>query len=221
MKFIPANESRPVIWFFERYTEWLLRRRFKQVWVKQKYTPGPTSKTVYFLNHNMWWDGLLPLYLNRHFFHQNARALMEDKQMKQHPFFSKIGAFSINLEDPRSALRSLRYAVESMQRDQACLFIYPEGKITPVSGQKPEFKKGLAWLYQQLPDIDFVPIGIYPHFMRNDKPELYFSIGNRIELDNSLSKSELSYLLEECIREVLSEIRNTAGFDDQGYIPQF
>lgn len=221
MEFIPADESRFFIWFFERYTEWSLKRRFKQVWVKQSYKPKADSKTVYFLNHNMWWDGLIPLFLNRHFFKQNARALMEDQQMWQYSFFSKIGAFSINLNNPKSAIRSLRYAVQSMDRERASLFIYPEGKITPASEKVPEFKQGLAWLYQNLNDVDFVPIGLYAHFIRSSKAELHISIGNKIKLDNSLSKNEISNLLSKELNSILLSVRETAGFDDQNFTPQF
>ncbi|MDR9416722.1 MAG: lysophospholipid acyltransferase family protein [Gracilimonas sp.] len=222
MNFIPADESRFYTWFFERYTEWALKRRFKQIWVKQQYVPSSTSKTVYFLNHNLWWDGLIPLYLNRHFFKQNARALMEDKQMWQYSFFSKIGAFSIDLEDTRSTIRSLRYAVQSMDRDHSCLFIYPEGSIKPASGQKPVFKKGLAWLYQNVnKEVDFVPVAIYAHFIRSSKPELHLSIGPSCEHDNSLSKNDLNDLLENDLHSVLKDLRKKAGFQDNEFEPQF
>lgn len=221
MSFIPADESRPHIWFFDHYTRWLLKRHFKQVWVQQQYSPGPNDRTIYFLNHNMWWDGLIPLFLNRRFFHQNARAIMEDKQLKQYSFFRKIGAFSINLEDSRSVVTTLRYALRSMERKRASLFIYPEGNITPVSEKRPNFKPGLAWLYQQLDGVDFVPIAIYSQNFRQSKPELYLSIGEILNHDNQLPKSKLTGLLEHDIHSLLDETRKVAGFSDQGFTPQF
>lgn len=142
--------------------------------------------------------------------------------MWQYTFFSKIGAFSIDLEDPRSALRSLRYAVESMQRDHSCLFIYPEGTITPASGEKPEFKPGLAWIYQQLgSDVDFVPVGIYAHFIRSSKPELHLAIGDSVNHDKLLGKSELTNLFETDIHRVLTDLRSKSGFSDDEFTPQF
>ena len=96
--FIPAKESRPVINFFTTYTNFMLWRRFRDIHVQQLYLPDSNSKTVYFMNHHYWWDGLLPLYLNENRFKQKARALMEDKQMREYPFFSRIGAFSIDLD---------------------------------------------------------------------------------------------------------------------------
>ena len=221
MNFIPADESRFFIWFFDHYTRWSLKRRFKQIWIKQEYHPGPNSKTVYFLNHNLWWDGLIPLYLNESIFHQKARALMEDKQMQQYTFFSKIGAFSINLENPKASIQSLRYAVKSLERDNSCLFIYPEGSITPASDSAPDFKGGLAWLYSKTENIDYVPIHIYAHFLRSSKPELYVSIGKSVKHDKSLSRNELTELFELDIQRLNKETRSVAGFSDAGFEPQF
>lgn len=166
----------------------------------------------------MWWDGLLPLYLSRKFFNQRARAMMEDKQIRKHKFFPKIGAFSINLSNSRSILQSMRYAVQSMARDSSCLFIYPEGELTPVSESKPKFKKGLAWLYQQMDrSIDFVPIAFYLHTFRDSKPELYINIGQSIALDPALSKEELTAEFEQAVHELLLETRKVAGFGDEGF----
>lgn len=176
--------------------------------MKQKYLPGKDSRTVYYLNHNYWWDGLIPLYLNERFFKQKARAIMEDIQMKEYGFFSRIGAFSINLKNPKSAIRSLRYAVESMKRDRSCLFIFPEGKIVPVTGRTSEFMRGLGWLYQQMEDIDFVPIAIHIDQTKNSKPDLYISVGESVNLDNSLDKNKLTEKLKSILDQELVDLSN-------------
>lgn len=221
LNFIPADESSFFIWFFDHYTHWSLKRRFEQVWVKQEYFPTHDSRTVYYLNHNSWWDGLLPLYLNQNFFHQKARALMEDKQMRQYTFFSKMGAFSINLEDPKATVSSLRYAVKSLKRENACLFIYPEGTITPASDSTPDFKDGLAWIYSKTQEVDFVPIQIYSHTMRSSKPELYLSIGSSVDPIKTLSRKELTSFFESEIYLLNEKIRAVAGNSDKGFDPQF
>ncbi len=146
---------------------------------------------------------------------------MEDKQMQQYTFFSKIGAFSINLENPKASIQSLRYAVKSLERNNSSLFIYPEGSITPASDSAPEFKKGLAWLYSKTKQIDFVPIHIYAHFLRSSKPELYISIGESVNHDKSMSRNELTKLFESDIQRLNTETRQVAGFSDEGFKPQF
>ena len=208
MDFIPAKESKFILWFFNWYTRFILWRRFNKVIIEQNYFPEYNSKTVYFINHNYWWDGLLPLYLNRKLFNQKARALMEDKQMRQYPFFAKIGAFSINLENAKSTIKSLRYAVESMKRENACLFIYPEGKLVPVSNTKPDFKEGLSWLYQKIDGVDFVPIAFFIDHTKANKPDLYISIGESVNPNKKMNKNELTYLFEESLYHLKNEIQS-------------
>ena len=168
------------------------------------------------MNHHSWWDGLIPLLLNEFCFHQNARALMEDKQIKQYPLFQKIGAFSISRQDPRKAITSLRYAVDSFQREHSSLFIYPEGKITPA-GLSMNFEGGLAWLSNKLPSVDIVPIGIYMHTIRHAKPELHLQVGNTVGIDESMSSEERTFLFEETLDHILQNLRQNAGFDDSEF----
>lgn len=209
-EFIPAQESRWFIFVFDLYMRWLFHRRFENVWVDQDYQPGSDSKTIYYVNHTSWWDGLIPLLLNRKLFRQNARAMMEDKQMREFGLFKRIGAFSVNLENPRSAVRSLRYAVESMKRPNSCLFIYPEGEIGPFRTEKPHFKKGLGWIVSQCPDVDVVPVGIYINTEKFDKPELFMKVGKAIEINGDDSAENLNSFFEVRMGELLKELTENA-----------
>jgi 1-acyl-sn-glycerol-3-phosphate acyltransferase len=169
----------------------------------------------------MWWDGLLPLYLSRNIFGQRARAIMEDTQMIKHRFFSKIGAFSIDLSDHRSTITSLRYAVESTNRPNSGLYIYPEGELTPVSNSRPDFKQGLAWIYQNIEaGVDLVPIAFDSNNFRHSKPELYINIGRPITIDKRSNKSELTSVFEKEIQMLLNETRSVAGLTDHGFVKQ-
>lgn len=132
---------------------------------------------------------------------------MEDKQMRQHRFFSKIGAFSVNLSEPRAALKSLRYAVESMKRHNSSLFIYPEGKIVPFSTKMPEFQKGLGWIAGRTPGSDIVPIGIYIHTARHDKPELNLKIGPAVEFNPEHSSDDLNLQFEKNMQRILIDLQ--------------
>lgn len=216
MDFIPAKESPFFIAGFRWYTRWLFKRRFHRVWLKQEYDPCPECKTLYFLNHHSWWDGLIPLLLNEFRFKQQARAIMEDKQMKKYSFFQKIGAFSINRSDPRKAVKSLRYAISSFKRKNSSLFIYPEGTITPP-GSKMHFEDGLAWLHDKLEDVDFVPVGIYMHTIRHDKPELHLHVGNPIRISDNLLRKEKTEKFENVLNGMLADLKKTAGFDDSEF----
>lgn len=195
---------------FRWYTLLLFKRRFHAVWIRQKYRPTGHSRTIYYLNHNSWWDGLIPFLLNEFRFHQNARALMEDQQIRRYPFFSKIGAFSVDRQHPRKTVTSMRYAVQSMMRENASLFIYPEGKINPA-GSPIAFEGGLAWLYSRMNRevIDFVPVAIKIHTMHHDKPELFIDVGESavpgpdLVPDPDLSYGHVTEYFEEQLQRLI------------------
>lgn len=202
--------------FFRVYTRLLFKRRFKKVWLRQEYDPVRENRTVYYLNHHSWWDGLIPFLLNEYHFKQNARALMEDKQMRRYGLFRKIGAFSINRDDPRKAITSLRYAVQSMQREHASLFIYPEGKIRPEATPM-HFEGGLAWLHSKVPEVDYVPVAIHINTIRHDKPELFLYVGPEAQIPDGLTNEETTKLFEQKLEKLLETTRATAGFEDEGF----
>ncbi|MFV1884981.1 MAG: hypothetical protein ACMZ7B_10875 [Balneola sp.] len=131
-----------------------------------------------------------------------------NKQMRQYPFFSRIGAFSINLENPRSSIKSLRYAVDSMERENSCLFIYPEGKLTSISDSKPVFKEGLSWLCQKMEQVDFVPVAFYIDHSKSNKPDLYISIGEVVNRDSLMEKHKLNSVFEESTYKLLANIKS-------------
>jgi len=144
---------------------------------------------------------------------------MEDKQMKKNKFFSRIGAFSINLKYSKSALRTLRYAIDSMEIPNISLYIYPEGEFIPASDSKPDFKNGLAWIYKNMDrQVDFVPISFYTHSFTDSKPELYINIGRPVVLDKTRSKESLTTSFEEAVHKLLSETREVAGFGNEGFV---
>lgn len=135
---------------------------------------------------------------------------MEDKQIKQYPFFQKIGAFSVNVKEPRSSLISLKYATESMQRPGASLFIYPEGEIGPFTTKPLRFKKGLGWISNRCPGADVVPIGIYITTARYDKPELFIRVGRKVVADHSFDSSTLNEIYESEMQGLLKSLCNDA-----------
>lgn len=131
---------------------------------------------------------------------------MEDKQLNRYPFFRRLGVFSINLRSARSSMQSLRYAIQSMGRPNASLYIYPQGKIVPFSTNELEFKKGIGWLAKKLPHTDIVPIGIYIHTKESDKPRLELTVGSEVIVSRHESADEIIHRLEEELSNLLQQM---------------
>lgn len=216
-QFIEAKESRWFIFLFDLYVRTLFFRRFKRVWLQQNYHPTAECTTIYYLNHTSWWDGLIPFLLNQMRFRQKARAMMEDRQMKQHRFFRKIGAFSVNLNEKKALIASLRYAVDSLGPKGRSLYIFPEGKIYPFSTELPEFQKGLSWIVSKSPKSDVVPIGIFLSYARFDKPECFLKVGQKVTLDKMETSEAIHHLLQEELSQLLVELEKEAETHSSEY----
>ena len=194
---------------FSIYSTYLFKRRFDGVYIDGSFRPGSLDRTVWYMNHHTWWDALIPPMLSAKVFHQNMRAIMDENQMRKYPFFRKLGAFSVDRSHPRSALHALEYAADSLQRDQACLYIFPQGKIEAEYIQPLKFEGGLAWLYRSLPNVDFVPIATTLNTRYSEKPRLFISIGTPLR-SKETDRKRLTGLFEQSTTNLLSHIREIA-----------
>ncbi|MEX0593690.1 MAG: lysophospholipid acyltransferase family protein [Balneolaceae bacterium] len=190
------------------YSRWLIRRRFHAVWTRESYQPTSKRSTLYFLNHSRWWDGLIPLLLNEFKFHQQARAMMDREQWDQYPFFRHLGAFPVDLDQPRRAVPSLRYASDWLASPGHSLFLYPEGKFYPAHLRERTFQPGLEWLSRQHESMDLVPIGIVTQHYRASRPELFLKVGPRVE-----PGSNLEFALKRSLDE-LDRLSHTENRDE-------
>lgn len=205
---IPANESPLYLWFFKWYTYYLSKIRFQNVYYRTSYTPDPKKSTLFLANHHYWWDGLIPLLMNEFVFRQGARAIMEDKQMARHPFFSKIGAFSIDRNNPRHALTSLLYGAEWLKSPGNSLFVYPEGKITsPYSSMACE--KGFSRIIDEVPETDVVALVIHISHHLSDKPSLFIDIQDINPIKSTRNSTERVHKLNN----ILTQSRFKLGSD--------
>jgi 1-acyl-sn-glycerol-3-phosphate acyltransferase len=236
--FLDAKESPLFLWVFNHWCRFLLRRRFRHTDVHVHYRPSPGARTIYFLNHHSWWDALIPIFLNQRYFGQRARGMMLEEQLRRFPFFRKVGVFSIRKGDPASALRSLRYSLESLSKPGNGMYIFPEGEICSFRVDGWAFEPGLAWLVQKSllqrstmesqsqtnnqsghqpgsQPVEIVPIGVYTHCMWGSKPDLIITVGNPLSIPDSLlaNRERLTDHLKEALSQVVRESVGRAMLD--------
>lgn len=159
-------------WFFDLYTRVLLKIRFAKVDVCLDYEPKG-KKTIYYGNHCYWWDALIPLVINRKYTQQDLRAIMEQKQMEEWPFFSKIGAIPIEKGSRTSLKRLLDMLDTHFKHHNSCLWIYPEGKMTSTMDTPAPFESLIGLLAAKYPDVDLVCVAQYIDLSKSNKPNLH------------------------------------------------
>lgn len=192
--------------FFYHTTVFLMKRTFHSVCMNQLPETDPSRSVLVLLNHHSWWDGIFPLVLSERYYPQKGLALMEDKQIENHPFFKKIGAQPITRKNTSEALKTLAGLADYMSANPSVLFLYPQGAIFPNHEDYFSVQRGYQMLLDNIPDLQIHLITTYSHAMWNRKPELLLrltpvdknAVATKEDLSDSM-KSELNLVRKEAL----------------------
>ena len=116
------------------------------------------SLRLYVANHCSFWDGILLNEMLRRHRAQPLYCMIEEPQVRKHPFFRRIGGFSIDRGRPRDIRSAIDYASDllngtvrgaSRNRNAAALVVFPQGEIQPNDVRPLGFKRGIARILKQ------------------------------------------------------------------------
>lgn len=212
---IKAQREKTFIKLFHLFNLRLLKKSFHTIKLtKASLHPDripPGAMVV--INHSSWWDPLILFYINEVWLKTDGIAMMNEKGLKRFPFFRKLGAFSINTENRREILNSLRYTIEQM--DQGCnIFIFPQGEETHLEKRPLQFRSGTAYLNGKRPETPVISVTFYHHIRHHQLPEWFIHIGQPIDLSGTHDKKEKTKRLEEIMTEQLDGLKNQVIHDD-------
>ncbi len=138
-------------------------------------------------NHFSWWDGFLIDYVNRKIFHRSFHILMLEEQLKKYWFFQKLGAFSINQDNPKSIIETIGYFKQLLENKNNLISFYPQGKIELYGFENITFKNGIKMFIKGKEDkTQILPIAFKFQYYEDKKPEILTRFG---ELIDPLSKN--------------------------------
>ena len=213
---IPARKNaladRLMYWQFRR----MLRRGFHRVWIRGEEHLRAVAEggpVIAFSNHTNWWDGLMLFLLTRRLPEKSFHCMMEEKQLRHYRFFTWIGAFGVNLDNPREAARSVRYALRLLEDDGNLVWIFPQGEMLPP-GRPITAHPGVALLARKTPRARLLPVAFRYEFLRQDKPEILIEIGEALpaaEADLSAIESAAQAVADRAARAV--ETRDLTGYE--------
>lgn len=137
---------------------------------------------IFYGNHAYWWDGFWSQLCTERYFSQNLFIIIEQPQLEKHRFFTRLGAFSIDRNNPRSAVRTLDYAAScllSPSERQNALWIFPQGKIEHVDKRPLLFFRGTAGIADRVlkkaGSLYLVSVVSRIEYLEDQKPELLLS----------------------------------------------
>ncbi|MFK3937820.1 lysophospholipid acyltransferase family protein [Alkalihalobacillus sp. NPDC078783] len=195
-------------------TFWLLKRSFSSISIKGTFHQEDAGVLI-LANHSSWWDGLITFYLTQTVCPYDSYAMMSEKGMREFPFFKRIGAFSVDVEKPRSIVETLSYAKAKLHNHKA-VWMFPQGAEQPLEKRPLEFKTGSAHLATKDKKVTIYTITYYYMMSHEQKPRLYIEISSPIHSHSftKRSRQEVTTLLEETMTTQLNQQRDNIARED-------
>lgn len=158
-------------------------------------------------NHSCWWDGLIAFYLSRQVLRRESYLMMEERQMARYRFFRWIGAFSVVRENPREAVRSLRYAETLLHSPHRALWMYPQGAMFPNDTRPLTLYQGVGRLASRLEDVQILPAAHRYEFLMEQRPVALTLFGSVIRISQPVDHRDVTAHLQGIMTELLDQLR--------------
>jgi 1-acyl-sn-glycerol-3-phosphate acyltransferase len=214
---IPARKNTALNWLIYRLLmKSGLRSGFHAAHIRQAEPPPPPDvPMIVFGNHSAWWDAHMAMAANEERWRTDGYVMIEDTQLQRYGFFRYIGGFSVNRRDPRSALASLNYAVDTLTSgSRRMLLIFPQGEILANDVRPLVFQQGTGYIVKKVAARG-VPCWLYPmalryEFIGEQKPDAFMSVGPalRFEANARLDTAEVTEHLQRALTAELDALRD-------------
>jgi 1-acyl-sn-glycerol-3-phosphate acyltransferase len=181
---IPAQKSARFGRWFARHAADRLRRTFHDVRVRGLASLRDElgrAPVLVVSNHTAWWDPLVSLVICERLLGADAYALMDAKSLRALPFFGRVGAFGVDLDDPGDGARAIRYAAKRLEGPGSLVWIFPQGQEFAVTARPLVFRPGSAEIARIAKRAVVVPVALRYEHGRAPEPSVWVSIGGPLE----------------------------------------
>jgi 1-acyl-sn-glycerol-3-phosphate acyltransferase len=211
---LPAKKSEFFQKIFSIYNRNLIKRRFMSLRIDGFENLADRDKSIphiIYANHSSWWDGLIMFQICREA-NVDLFAMMEEKQVLEYPFHRKLGAFSVVRENPRDALKAVKYAADLLREDsERCVLIFPQGELVANDKRPIVFFNGISRVIEKVENTKVIPTAIRYECGNDWKPEIFVKIGEPEKFEISRNRTELTKTLETKLTENLDSIAKSVG----------
>ena len=176
---IKAEHSKWAEFVFDIYLKRLLRSSFKEFRVINELPKFYKSKSLIVTpNHFSWWDGFFIYWLNKKMLNKKLFIMMLEEQLKRYWFFKKLGCYSIDPNDSRKMITSLKYTVDLISNPENLITIYPQGEIQPYEQRPIQLRNGIDFLSRKSEnDFQILPLAFKIHYTNERLPMVYARFG--------------------------------------------
>lgn len=177
---IPARKFPIGQWLVWRLIDGSFRKHFDRIFLRLQGEGGERQPLLLCANHATWWDGYIATLIERHM-GVDGYLMMEEAQLKRYFFFAWAGCFSVNRQDARSALQSLKYGAHLLkERPGRMVYIFPQGEIQPNDRRPLVFYSGAAYLARLAAPLQIRPVATRIEYLAEQRPDLFISVGTPV-----------------------------------------
>ncbi|MBN1523066.1 MAG: lysophospholipid acyltransferase family protein [Spirochaetales bacterium] len=142
-------------------------------------------------NHMSWWDGFIIYCFLKLRTRRKFRIMMLEQQLLQFPFFSKLGAFSIDPGKPKSVHQTILYFHSLLKDSKNCIVFYPQGKMEPYWKRPQSIQAGLTHFLNSPVISQVLPVASVITTYNEKKPEIIVRFGEVISSKEIVADREL------------------------------
>jgi 1-acyl-sn-glycerol-3-phosphate acyltransferase len=198
-----------MLFFFDRYVERFLRRRFHRVLLWQPLDAQAILRTrplIFAMSHASWWDVLIGYTLARRVIGAESYAPMDEAQLARYRILTRLGVYSVDRGSLAGVREFLRYTT-GLLRGGGALWITPQGEITPHWRRPVRFQQGLGHLVRRVPGVTVVPVAVAYEFLEEPRPEILVKFGAARVFEQGSDAEDVTRLLEQDLERELDVLR--------------
>ena len=190
---IQADHKKWAEFIFDIYLKRLLKKSFYDFRIINDLPQIAKSKSLIVTpNHFSWWDGFFIYWLNKKMLNRKLYVLMLEEQLKRYWFFKKLGCYSIDLNDNRKMITSLKYTLDLIPKTKNLITIYPQGEIESYEQRPIKLRDGIDFLARKSEsDFQIMPIAFKIHYANERLPIVYARFGKLLNSKDVADKSQL------------------------------
>jgi 1-acyl-sn-glycerol-3-phosphate acyltransferase len=176
---IKADHKTWAKFVFDIYLKGLLKKSFFDFRIINEQPEIDQSKSLILTpNHFSWWDGFFVYWLNNRTLNKKLFIMMLEDQLKRYWFFQKVGCYSIDLDDNRKIVASLKYTIDLLSNSDNIITIYSQGEIQAYDEKKIVLKDGIDFIAKKSTvDFQILPLAFRIHYSNEKLPIVYARFG--------------------------------------------
>lgn len=167
--------------------ERLIRKQFHRILYRPDDLPVPGLMLA---THGSWWDGMILFHLDQSILHQNPYVMIDEHGLKRFPFFSRLGAFSINRDSLKDVKMSLNYAKERLQEGSS-VWMFPQGEERHQEERPLQLASGATYLAKAARSVSI--FSFYYSFSHEQQPDVYIRT-RQIEIPPGRTSNQTEFL---------------------------